>query len=103
MLRRSEVVRGYFVRAIASDEQLAEVLRALQLEALVQPFTRCRECNTPLEEAAPGQADTNVPERIRAIYERYKRCPTCARVYWEGSHFQRMRGILARALPNTPL
>jgi uncharacterized protein with PIN domain len=28
---------------------LAEVVRALQLEGLVAPFTRCRECNAPLE------------------------------------------------------
>jgi uncharacterized protein with PIN domain len=103
MLRRSEVDRGYFVRAVESEEQLAEVLRALQLEALVAPFTRCRECNTPLVEAKPGEADARVPERIRSIYERYKRCPTCTRVYWEGSHFQRMQGVLARALPKTPL
>src|SRR6185295_3698510 len=49
MLRRREVERGYFVRSTESEEQLAEVLRALQLEALVRPFTRCRECNALLE------------------------------------------------------
>jgi hypothetical protein len=35
MLRRSEVERGYFVRAVESEAQLAEVVRALQLERLV--------------------------------------------------------------------
>ncbi|HSS26486.1 MAG TPA: Mut7-C RNAse domain-containing protein [Usitatibacter sp.] len=49
MLRRREVERGYFVRATGSEAQLAEVVRALQLESLVAPFTRCRECNAPLE------------------------------------------------------
>ena len=34
MLRRSEVERGYFVRATQSGAQLAEVIRALQLEGL---------------------------------------------------------------------
>jgi hypothetical protein len=35
MLRRREVERGYFVRAVESEAQLAEVVRALQLERLV--------------------------------------------------------------------
>ena len=39
MLRRREVDRGYFVRATESEAQLAEVVRALQLEALLAPFT----------------------------------------------------------------
>ena len=35
MLRRREVERGYFVRAVVSEAQLAEVIGALQLEGLV--------------------------------------------------------------------
>lgn len=97
MLQRAEVDRGYFVRAIHSEAQLAEVLRALQLEALVTPFTRCRECNTPLTDANADDVAARVPPRVRFLYERYKTCPTCGRIYWEGSHFSRMEGILRRA------
>jgi len=28
------------------------------------------------------------------LYDRFKRCPGCARVYWEGSHFTRMKGVI---------
>ena len=103
MLQRAEVERGYFVRDIHSEAQLAEVLRALQLEGLVAPFTRCRECNALLEDAPAGEVEARVPPRLRAIYERYKRCPGCGRVYWEGSHFDRMKSTLARALGERPL
>ena len=97
MLQRSEVERGYFVRSIYADRQLAEVLHALQLESLVQPFTRCRECNTPLVDAALEEVEARVPPRIRALYLHYRTCPGCGRVYWEGSHFARMKEILQRA------
>ena len=103
MLRRSEVERGYFVRSIHADRQLEEVLRALQLQSLLAPFTRCRECNVALADAGPQQVEAYVPARIRALYTRYKCCPECGRVYWEGSHFSRMSGMLARAVPNSPL
>lgn len=101
LLRRREVERGYCVRAVQSEAQLAEVLAALQLEGLVNPFTLCRECNVPLEEAAREVVRERVPEKIVELYDRFKRCPRCERVYWEGSHFERMKKLLARALGGT--
>jgi uncharacterized protein with PIN domain len=94
ILRRREVDRGYFVRATASEAQLGEVVRALQLERLLAPFTRCRECNVPLEDAAKEEVIDGLPEKVRAFYDRFKRCPGCNRVYWEGTHFARMKDVL---------
>ncbi|HUI98809.1 MAG TPA: Mut7-C RNAse domain-containing protein [Usitatibacter sp.] len=96
MLRRRDVERGYCVRAVESEAQLAEVVERLQLEALIDPFTRCRECNTALEDAAREAVQERIPEKVRALYDRFKRCPTCGRVYWEGSHYARMKGVLER-------
>ena len=98
MLRRREVERGYFVRATESEAQLAEVVRALQLERLLAPFTRCRECNVPLEEVAREAVLDRLPEKVRDAYDRFKRCPGCERIYWEGTHFQRMKGVLEKVL-----
>ena len=97
MLRRKDVERGYFVRAVESEAQLAEVVRALQLEGLVTPFVRCRECNTLLEDIPREAVLDRLPEKVRAFYDRFKRCTGCERVYWEGTHFARMKGVLERA------
>jgi len=96
MLRRREVERGYFVRATESEAQLAEVVRALQLENLVAPFIRCRECNEVLEDVPKETVIDRLPEKVRGCYDRFKRCPGCDRVYWEGTHFARMQGVLSR-------
>jgi uncharacterized protein len=101
MLRRSAVERGYFVRAIEAEAQLAEVLRALQLEGRMAPFTRCRECNAPLEDARREEVLESLPARVREAYERFRRCPGCGRVYWEGTHYARMRSVLER-MPRPP-
>jgi uncharacterized protein with PIN domain len=101
MLRRREVDRGYFVRATESEAQLGEVVRALQLERLLAPFTRCRECNMPLQEVAKDAVLERIPEKVRGFYDRFKRCPGCERVYWEGSHFERMKGVLEKLAPGT--
>jgi len=102
MLRRREVERGYFVRAVESEAQLSEVVAALQLEGLLAPFTRCRECNAPLEEAARESVAARIPPRVSGLYDRFKRCPSCDRVYWEGTHYQRMQGVIARLRPRHP-
>lgn len=94
LLRRGEVERGYFVRAIDGDAQLVEVVRALQLEARLAPFTRCRECNALLVDALREAVEDQLPPKVRSFYTRFKRCPGCARVYWEGTHYARMRALV---------
>jgi uncharacterized protein with PIN domain len=101
LLRRRDVDRGYFVRATQSEAQLAEAIRALQLEGLLAPFTRCRECNAPLEDVAKEAVLDRIPEKVRGFYERFKRCPGCDRVYWEGTHFARMKEMLKKTVSGT--
>lgn len=84
------------VRGAAPLDQLREVVARFAIAAPEELFTRCLLCNAPLHaatpaEAAAARAPSDVPVR---------RCPTCGRIYWEGSHTRRMRAALARALPD---
>lgn len=97
VLRRRAVTRGRFVRAVESEAQLAEVVRAFGLRAQLRPFSRCRECNVPLEDVEKSDVEALLPEQVRAHYARFKRCPGCGRVYWQGTHFERLRAVLERA------
>jgi uncharacterized protein with PIN domain len=97
ILRRRAVTRGRFVRAVESEAQLAEVVRAFGLRAQLRPFSRCRECNVPLENVSKDDVEALLPEKVRALYTRFRRCPGCKRIYWEGTHFERLRAVLARA------
>ena len=46
--------------------------------------------NTPLEEAQAAHY-ARVPAESRPLATTVKHCPECGRIYWRGSHFQRMR------------
>ena len=35
-----------------------------------------------------------LPPRVRERYERFSVCDGCERVFWEGSHWRRMRSVL---------
>jgi len=97
LLKRSAVERGHFVHATNAELQLTEVIRVFQLEAMLRPFSRCRECNVVLVDADKAEVSDRLPEKVRKFYDRYRRCPGCGRIYWEGTHYERLRGMLARA------
>lgn len=88
---------GYLVRAEDVDTQLAEVVAVLRLEPRgAEWFSRCLECNTLLESRSPDTVRGRVPERVFATHAEFVECAACGRVYWAGSHFDRMRERLER-------
>jgi len=92
-LMRNAVERGYWVRSTEPKQQLLEVVRRFDLAASLHPFTRCMQCNTPLEEASRESVWERLPPEVRKK-QAFRVCPTCRRVYWEGTHHLRMRKLL---------
>jgi hypothetical protein len=105
LLKHAVVRRGYFLRQTEPGRQLAEVVARFGLAAHAQPFTRCLRCNTPLRPVDRSRVASMVPPRARERFEEYSLCVTCGRVYWKGTHYERMRrlvdAVLATAAPAT--
>jgi stage II sporulation protein D len=78
------------------DEQLDQVLTQLKLRGLVLPFTLCSICNVRLEDRTREQVKGNVPFYVYQTSNRFAQCPQCGRIYWEGTHWERMRQRLRR-------
>lgn len=102
LLKRSVVTHGYCVREKDPDTQIAEVVRRFDLARLARPFTRCMACNGELVPAAPHEIANEVPPGVAARHDRFARCTACARVFWPGSHYERMRALV-RQVVGTPL
>ncbi|WP_374086606.1 Mut7-C RNAse domain-containing protein [Methylomicrobium lacus] len=91
LLFAKAITHGYWVRAVEPLRQLAEVVRRFDLADQLRPFCRCTACNG-LIEAVEKQAVLDLLEpKTKRYYERFYRCPTCGKVYWEGSHIDHMR------------
>ena len=99
LLKQRLVTHGYFVRRSNAEEQLREVVRALQLQSGLRPFTRCRECNSELREVPKAEVLARLPQKVRGAYERFQLCPGCGRIYWEGTHYARLRRLMETAAP----
>ena len=90
LLKRREVRRGCLIRSGDAREQIQQVALRFGLAPLAAPFTRCMECNTPLEAAPKAAVAPLVPPFVYATKHRFSRCPACGKVYWQGTHHARM-------------
>lgn len=91
LLKRRTVVHGCYVRALQPDLQFREIATRLGLASSVRPFRLCLACNAPLRPADTAELNGRVPEGVRERHTRFATCDICGRVFWEGSHWRRMR------------
>jgi uncharacterized protein len=98
LLKRSEVVYGYFVRATEPKQQVIEVVRRFDLGAEVHPFRRCLRCNSLLMQVAKDSVLERLQPKTRQHYDDFRTCPTCNRIYWAGSHYERMQDLVREIL-----
>jgi uncharacterized protein with PIN domain len=100
ILKRRVAATGRLkVILIESEEvkaQLCQVVKALNLGDKVKPFTLCLECNQPLVPREKEEVKELVPPYVFQTQTQYMQCPSCHRVYWRGTHWQRMSRELER-------
>jgi len=84
-LRKS--LRVVQIRSESFREQIREVLMSCGLGPRdFEPHSRCSLCNAVLEGVPKESVKGKVPEVVFAEKVRFSRCPSCGRIYWEGSH-----------------
>lgn len=98
LLKRRELTHGCFVHALKPEQQAAELFQRLDLARSARPFSLCLECNAPLRPIDKADVAQRLPADVRARHARFSTCDHCARVFWEGSHWQRMRAVVDRLL-----
>ncbi len=91
--------RALLIEADEPLEQLRQVVGHFALRPPTELFTRCLLCNATLRPATAEEEAALVPVAARDLSGPVRRCPSCGRVYWLGSHARRMRAALRRVLP----
>lgn len=101
LLKRKTVTHGYALLNTSPRLQAVEILRHFDLMDQAAPFRRCLVCNALLEEVSKEDVCNSLPHDARLYYDEFKRCPSCRRIYWKGSHYQRMLSFLHDILAET--
>lgn len=103
----SEIPPFEIIESELIEEQVPQFFRDHpEIDPWSNMFTRCLRCNDPLNNVPLDEIVDRLPPLVkeRALSQgqdritQFKRCPTCDRIYWPGTHVDRMRVFLESAL-----
>jgi len=77
------------VKSVNHLEQLEEIKNFLSLQE-EKLFTRCMLCNKLLYPISEDKIEKMVPEYIYKNHSDFKICRKCGKIYWQGTHYQKM-------------
>lgn len=89
---------------LIESEELADQVQQVVSTVGASPegaFTRCPVCNERLASLSREAARERVPPHVYRTQPEFRLCPACSRVYWRGTHWQRMREALDGFKPDS--
>ncbi len=99
VITRGELLSLYIPRGTGAREQLGFVLGKLGLGVR---GSRCMSCGGELARVSKGSVRDIVPERSWRRHEDFTRCRGCDKVFWQGTHWDRIAGRLREAAHAMP-
>lgn len=89
--------RTIYLRSERVEEQIQQLGGALgiapQAEAM---FSRCSRCNAEVAPVEKASVKERVPPYVYQTQAALYRCPSCDKLFWAGTHQQRVREFLRR-------
>ncbi|MEJ2155776.1 MAG: Mut7-C RNAse domain-containing protein [Desulfobacteraceae bacterium] len=84
--------RSLLLRPNSPLDQMRQVIRHFKIERNdLQPLSRCSRCNHPMSETAKPNIIGRIPDYVWQRHDRFMSCSRCRRIYWPGSHVQRIQ------------
>jgi uncharacterized protein with PIN domain/sulfur carrier protein ThiS len=96
LLMRKQITHAYYVREREPQKQLLEILSRFNLYGQQQPFSRCMHCNGAIHLVTKKSIESHLMPRTREYYNEFWQCDKCRKIYWKGSHYQRMQKLIAK-------
>ncbi len=94
ILKRSDVTHGYWIRSTKREEQIVEVIKRFDLKEQIKELSRCLICNSVLRKISKGKVMERLPPKVKEYQNEFYFCANCDKIFWKGSHFTKMRGII---------
>lgn len=93
LLMRKKVLLGYFMRSRQPKQQVKELLNRYHLFDLKPGVARCMSCNGLIHRVKKEAIEKHLLPLTRAHYDDFFQCTDCKKIYWEGSHYDKMQQL----------
>jgi len=90
LLKRKQVVRGYWVRSTLPKKQIREVINRFDLKNSDRIFSRCLKCNGLIRSVAKEKIVDKLLPNTKKYFSSFYQCRNCGKIYWQGSHYKNM-------------
>jgi len=94
LLKRKIIMHGYLLREQNPVRQLVEVVRLYDLSSRTKPLSRCIPCNGLLVPVSKKVIMDRLEPLTRKYYHSFHICRECSKIYWPGSHQEKIRAFI---------
>lgn len=102
LLKRKIIPFGRLVRSDSPWDQVAEITHFFGVEKKICPFRICTLCNSELVSVRKEEVIQDLEPLTRMFFNEFKQCPVCGKVYWAGTHHERIMEKIASCVdPNS--
>jgi len=91
-------LRAIFFTINDESEQFLRIKKEINLEnfAIVVNKTRCTLCNGELNSVEKNSVLEKVPGKVLKNVDKFWRCSSCNKIYWEGTHITKLQDFVRR-------
>ena len=94
LLKRKIIMHGYLLMEQNPRRQLIEVVRLYDLSSRIRPLSRCIPCNGLLVPIGKEVIMDRLEPLTKKYYESFHICQDCRKLYWAGSHREKINGFI---------
>jgi len=81
----------FLIRSTDIKEQLNELSKLAKIGTDSKlSFSRCAECNTPVQNVSKEEVKKIVPKFVYETLNKFSYCPKCKKAYWQGTHYEKL-------------
>lgn len=101
LLKMRRLVFGRLVRSQDPERQLKEIVNLYGLHGRLRPFSRCITCNGLLAGVEKNTIIEHLQPLTKKYFNHFNQCAGCGKIYWQGSHLNKMTAQLERIVGKT--
>lgn len=96
MLFNKVITHAHWLHSTDAEKQACEVLQRFDLFDQVRMFRRCAVCNGLIQPVTKEAVLERLEPLTKEYYDCFFQCPDCGKIYWRGSHYERILRWLDR-------
>ena len=91
-------IKSILLTGETDEDRMTTLFRRLKMtvSTLNPEISRCPMCNGMLKPIERPSLRGRIPEGVLQRKDEFYICPSCGKVYWEGSHWRRIRAFAKR-------